>query len=182
MVIHLAADDHSEILSSEISKTVYSVDGSPFIQYEHPLDIFIKEKVYKLSHYSIDRVGNIESTHSTELVIDVSPPQSKHMVSGRYFREILSDATEIQLDSFDNLSGLAHIYYYFDSGEELIYNEAFTLKTFSHLNEGNHQLFYYSVDEVGNMEKTRTFTFFLDHSPPAASLMVLDASYLKDHT
>jgi hypothetical protein len=175
--ITLTAVDPSEIISSGVQKTNYSIDGSPFSQYNRPLDIFIREKIYKVSFFSIDEVGNIETTKTTEFYVDITPPMTKHIVSGRYFRETISGSTKIELDAFDNLSGLKNIYYYIDENDESIYKEVISSQNFAKIDEGNHILYFYSKDNVGNKERVKSFSFFLDHSPPNAQVIILNASY-----
>ena len=175
--IILSASDPSEIISSGVQKTNYSIDGSPFSKYNRPLDIFIREKIYKVSFFSLDKVGNIETTKNTEFYVDITPPMTKHIVSGRYFRETISGSTKIELDAFDNLSGLKSIYYYIDENDESIYKEVISSQKFAMIDEGNHILYYYSIDNVGNKERVKSFSFFLDHSPPNAQVLILNESF-----
>jgi hypothetical protein len=70
----------------------------------------------------------------------------------------------VNLESADNLSGVAATYYSVDGGVQLA-GTTVVLTT-----EGEHTLTYWSVDHAGNSEAHHTTTFKIDKTPPSAAI------------
>ncbi len=181
LVLELTARDAGKEKQSGVEALYYSIDGSGFVEYEEPIKLFFSEKVYRVSYYALDKVGNAEKVRSMEFSIDLAPPLTTHTVEGAFFGSTLSSQTTIELRSDDGLSGVAGIYYSFDNGTEQLYRRPLTAATLRNLPEGDHLLTYYAVDEVGNKETVRKLNFSLDHEPPAVSLRVRGEQHLANN-
>ncbi len=119
----------------------------------------------------INSVGNIEdsnATHST--TIDTAPPITSLDYSYPNFvvdtAIYVSENTTFTLNASDTISGVANTYYKVDSGSWTQYTAPFTL---SNLADGIHTLHYYSIDNLGNEESTKSFSLTMDNTEPTVS-------------
>lgn len=160
-----AQDEHAGVAAIYVS-----INGAEYSPYFGTYD-FSQEKAYHIAYYAVDNVGNSEKPRSVAFHVDLTPPVTRHQVTGLQQGSILTLSTRIELSSRDELSGLKYIYYYFDGEEDAPqpYSEALSI---AHLAEGTHTLHYFAVDNVGNTENPRAFEFYLDNSPPATELIV----------
>ncbi|MBT3232540.1 MAG: hypothetical protein HN356_06965 [Calditrichaeota bacterium] len=173
LIVDLEADDNRNGIRSGLQKILFSIDGSEFGLYQQPLDFFSREKVYKLLYNSVDSVGNTEEIHETEFIVDITSPKTKHVISGSYYGNTFSSRTIVTLSTSDNLCGTKNVFYHFDEEDQRSYNKPLSSTSFQNLSEGSHTLSYHSVDNVGNVEKTKSLTFILDHSPPGVVYTLL---------
>ena len=147
---------------SGVSEIYYSIDGEPYKKYKEPINIE-NEKVYKIKYYGVDNVGNAEDPKEAHLVLDLTPPKTSHKIDGDKHENIISGRSEITLISEDELSNIKQTYYSIDQGNPKPYNASIKAKYF---NEGEHEITYYSIDQVKNEEKEHTFKFYVDKTPP----------------
>ena len=158
-----------------VKQIYYSTDHVNFAPYRN-IDAS-KEGNYRLSYYTVDYVGNVETVKQKEFVVDLSPPATYHNVTGISKDEIISTSTKIYLTSSDSLSGLERIMYRFNDEPEKPYKLG-TMIPFVYLPDGSHILYYYAVDRVGNKEPEKTFAFSLDKSAPIMSADVLGDRFI----
>lgn len=155
---------------SGVDQIYYSVDGGEFSEFTNEIS-FSEEKEYTLHYYAIDNVGNAEEVQDMEFTIDTSPPKTEHVRIKVYSKNILSPITELFFNGSDNISGLKDVYYQFDEfNDPARYPDKHI--TINHLPDGEHTMFYYGIDHVGNMEKSNTFNFYLDNIPPVSRVEV----------
>ncbi|MBF0239726.1 MAG: hypothetical protein HQM12_18655, partial [SAR324 cluster bacterium] len=172
LVLKLLAKDGGDGIYSGVFKTMYSIDGSDFIPYTDPVQKFFNEKSYLVRYFSVDNVGNIEAVTSHEFTIDLAPPKTTHTIGAPFYGSVLSEHSMITLTSNDGVSGVKNIFYQFDDEPVKSYRNPFTGKSLRELKEGPHTLVYYAEDPVGNAEKTKKFSFSLDHTPPEVKFTV----------
>jgi hypothetical protein len=137
------------------------------------LNLFAREMAYDLRFYAVDKVGNAEAVRQENFTVDTTPPRSQHKIEGAFYGTQLSPQSIISLNSIDHLSGVKEIRFAFDENKKQKYIHQLTANSFNNLNEGEHTLSYSAVDNVGNTETERTFTFFYDPAPPTVSLQIL---------
>ena len=158
---------------SGVSEIFYSLNGSAYSPYSSNLS-YTKDGEYSFRFYSLDNVGNAETPQGFDFVLDLTKPSSKYSVTGDKTSEILSPRTIIQLEGKDGSSGVENVYFQIDSGKAVTFEEKISL---TDLSEGNHQLTYYSVDNVGNKENDRTYDFYLDRTAPEVVASVVGDQY-----
>ncbi len=147
---------------SSVEASYISVDGVPFKEYQDSL-YFGKQKRYNLRYYAVDRVGNAAIPVVQDFIVDLSPPQTTLVLEKPFEKTIVSPATQVMLSTSDELSGEGSIYYQFDQPSNFqVYTEPFLLD----LDEGEHVLYYYSEDAVGNADEVQAHPFYLDRTPP----------------
>jgi hypothetical protein len=119
---------------------------------------------YKLSVYTSRETTPID-TNTFQIVtlpkttITVTPdkPNGKN---GYYIT-----APKVTLTATSPIDANPIIYYYFDSGNPIIYNNTITVP------EGKHTLYFYAIDHQGNKEKPQTKTFLVDTTPPEITII-----------
>ena len=147
---------------SGVSEIYYSINGEPYKKYKDPINIE-KEKAYKIKYYGVDNVGNVEEPKEAHIVLDLTPPKTSHKIEGDKHENIISGRSEITLVPEDKLSNIKQTYYSLDNQKPKRYNTSIKAK---YLNEGEHSITYYSIDQVKNEEKENTFKFYVDKTPP----------------
>lgn len=108
-----------------------------------------------------DAAGN--SRVATDAVfVDLTAPAST--LSGMPIGDITADDVDLALSATDAGSGVAWIGYSIDGGPVRAYDSTFTISS-----DGTHTIEYAAVDEVGNVEATRTRTLVIDRTAPAGT-------------
>lgn len=158
--VRLTLDSYDAI--SGVENIYYSINKSEYKIYTDTLH-FKEEKEYLVKYYSVDNVGNVEEAREITIQPDFSEPQTQLNVDGDLYNDIISARSEIILEASDNISGVKYTYYTIDGGKKNLYK--YTLKG-KYLSEGEHSITYYSVDEVGNEEEKKTYSFYVDKSAP----------------
>lgn len=169
-------------LVSGFNQVFVSIDGSEFFTYASPLKIFSREKIYKCSYYAVDNVGNAEKVKNLQFTVDTTPPSTRREITGLKSGRILSSRSVISLSAEDNSSGVRGIYYGFDGNAPKPYRGAIGAARFKRLKDGEHRLVFYAVDNVGNKEKSRKISFYMDHGGPRVILKVKGDQYEEHNT
>ena len=162
----------SEDEVSGVDKIYYS-DGSAFKEYKEPI-VLDSEKDWNIKFYAVDNVGNVESAEtqnktSFAFAVDKSAPVTTLSVSGPNKDNILSPNARISISSEDGGSGVRKSFYIFDDGDENPYSGDLDLLN---MENGEHTIKFYSVDNVMNKEEVSSFTFFLDKIAPEVNFSV----------
>jgi hypothetical protein len=164
---------------SGVNKIYYSLDNEPYKEYTGEIEINVEYGKHVLKYYAIDNVGNIEDVESNTKTFytDSGDPQTFHNVTGINLDEnVIALNTKIYLTASDEGIGLKQTYYKFDEGPYIPYDgNAIPIKQ---LSEDHHTITYYSVDNVGNKENEKSFTFFLDKSAPILTSDVLGDRFI----
>jgi len=151
---------------SGVESTWYSLDSGYWTLYDVPFTVS-DEGEHTVEYYSFDNAGNQEEAKSVDFKIDKTPPVSGHEFEGVIGEEgwFVSDVT-VTLSAEDAMSGVNYTVYKVDNGIWTIYTEPFVVT-----NDGNHTLYYYSVDLAGNTEITKEVEFKIEHdtTPPVTT-------------
>ena len=161
---------------SGVKQIFSSLDKAEYSAYSKSLNLD-KEGDYQLKYYAIDNVGNTEKVNEYNFIVDTSSPVTYHNIIGIAQGNIISSTTKIYLSPNDSLSGIAQTFYYIDDGQKKPYTVNTTIP-FIYLEDGEHTLYYYSIDRVGNQEKEGSFTFYYDKSSPIMSADILGDRFI----
>jgi len=162
--------------TSGVKETYYSLNGAEFVPYSASLNVE-KEASYNLRYYSVDNVGNTEKPNVFLFALDLTSPESEHLVKNIHKGDILSPKATFELTSSDNLAGVATTYYQIDSGKERIYTgKVIPIATFR---DGEHTLSYYARDKVENTEVKKIYKFYLDKIPPEVKADIVGDQHKK---
>ncbi len=164
---------------SGVRKTYYSLDNEPYKEYTGEVKVNTETEEHVLKYYSVDNVGNTENvkTNTNTFSTDAGNPETFHNITGINLEEkIIASNTKIYLTASDDGIGMKATYYKFDEGPFIQYNgNSIPIKQ---LTEDHHTLTYYSEDNVGNKEKAKSYTFFMDKSAPILTSDVLGDRFI----
>lgn len=128
------------------------------------------------SYYAVDNVGNAEKLKTETFTVDLSAPDTYHNFVGISDEKIISTGSSIYLTTSDVLSGVASTSYHFDKEKPRAYVGGNI--PFQYLADGNHTIYYNSVDKVSNTEEEKSFSFYLDKTAPIMSADILGDKFL----
>lgn len=167
LTLELSAQDKL----SGLDQIYTSINGAPYQPYKSALS-FTAEMVYDISFYAVDKVGNVSVPQTTSFAIDLSAPTTRISVANSYTSKdgkvILSKMQNLSLIGQDSLSGVKETFYRLKSNEKFdLYKTAISLRNFQ---DGEYQISFYSVDNVGNQEAPKSFSFVIDNVSPVANV------------
>ena len=152
--------------ASGINRILYSTDGSDpnIIVYDSSVLVTLSiTGQYAVKYRGVDNAGNYEIIKESVLVqVDKSAPITSVVVvapdgtNGWYISSPL-----ITLNAQDPDSGIYKTFYKWDAGSFALYPGSLLIPS-----EGVHILYFYSIDNVGNIETINQYTFKLDTSIP----------------
>jgi len=166
---------------SGINKMYYSINNEPFKEYSQSIPL-TTEGNYSLKYYSVDNVGNIEKINEKQFVVDISAPITYYNITGISKHDtvnIISTSTIIYLEPTDKIVGVEKTFYKFDNGDFVSYN-GINIPV-QQLSEGEHTLYYYSIDKLQSKEKEQKFDFYLDKSAPIVATDVLGDRFIVNN-
>ena len=136
---------------SGVASTFYRVDGGAWKLYSSAPTVS-GEGSHTFDYNSTDRAGNAETTHTLSFKIDTVAPSTGPtlqgtLVNGTYY----AGPVNVTLTATDATSGVASTKYRVDGGSWLTYAEAVAVS-----GNGTHQFEYYSTDNAGNTEITKS--------------------------
>lgn len=167
LTLELSAKDKM----SGLDQIYASINGAPYKPYKNALS-FTAEMVYSISFYAVDNVGNVSVPQTTGFTIDLSAPVTRLNVANSYTAKdgkiTLSRMQNLSLISLDSLSGVKETFYRMKNSDKFdTYKSAISLRSFQ---DGEYQISFYSVDNVGNQESPKSFSFVIDNVSPVANV------------
>ncbi len=156
---------HATDTGSGVDKTYYKIDDSPWYIYTGPFEIS-EQGIHTLYYYSIDKVGNHESTHSKTIKIDYTPPQTTCHLDGTKSDDWYRTDVYVTLEATDNLAGVDKIMYKVDDGNWKEYTGEFVVTE-----DGEHIIRYYSIDLAGNVEEIKEKEIKIDKHTPYVEII-----------
>ncbi len=153
---------------SGVAATYYSVDGGPAQTYGVPFTISANG-THSVDYYSVDNAGNVETTQTSTVKIDSTPPTTSGGVSGPGSNGWYRNAV-LTLTAQDNVggSGIASTTYNLMPGGAV---QTYTGPV-SFSNDGAYTVAYGSTDVAGNAETRHLISFKVDSTPPSTTASV----------
>ncbi len=109
----------------------------------------------------------LAATTSARAIVDGTAPVTTRSLTGtRTYLYWYQSAVTVNLSAVDGMSGVARTFFSVDGAAFAVYAGNFTVST-----EGNHLVWYYSVDRVGNTEPRASVQFGVDVTPPSLKLL-----------
>ena len=170
--IHLLAKDEL----SGLDRVYFSINGEPFEEYQSEI-ILSTEAEYLLKYYSVDQVGNAEPVKSQKIILDLSAPATSFYYEGPAHDDIISSKTRIGLKSEDAIFSSSKIFYVLDENDTIHYKGLIEAGSMA---EGEHNIVFFSQDNLGNLEKSQSRTFFVDKTAPFITSDVLGDLYISN--
>jgi len=157
---------------SGVNRTLYKLGGEWNV-YNKSFNI-TAEGENELQYYSVDEAGNSEDIHSVVVKIDNIPPTTNFSVNGTLGDEgWYVSKVNVTFNASDPLSGIAFTKYKIDDGDWENYSNGVIVGS-----NGTHTVYFYSVDNAGNVEGEKNFTIKIDRKAPSVSLTVPKDGYL----
>jgi hypothetical protein len=134
-------------------QTYYKINGGGQNTYNGPVNLS-QEGIYNIEYYSVDTLGNTESTQSLVVKIDWTPPVTAGTATApRDINGLFRDNVTVGLNGTDNLSGV-------ESNQYSMNGTDFTTlagnnNTFLISGNGVFRALYRSQDVAGNLETNK---------------------------
>lgn len=143
---------------SKVAKTFYSINGS---EYAEGNNITLNhEGIHTVSYYTVDNAGNVEEVKSATVKLDKTAPTTSANTNDIWNKEDV----EVQLVATDEGSKVAKTFYSFD-GINYVEGNNFIVSE-----EGIHTIYFYSVDNAGNVETAKTTIVKVDKTLPVITM------------
>ncbi len=153
-------------------------------QYADPFFFDTEGVNYIRTHWAVDKktkktVPNVEILW--EVYADGLPPYTKIALldPNKYVAKntiYCSPELQIKLSSSDRTSGVKKIFYSIDSKDFQTYSQPIKLNS-----AGQHNIKYFAVDNVNNVEKTKKIQFILDLNPPITKAVITGVHLGRDN-
>lgn len=148
--------------TSGLEDTYFSINEQAYKKLTSQIELN-EEIIYKIKYYSVDNVGNAETPKSIYIKLDITNPTTMLSVEPDHYNDIVSSRSKITLESLDENSKIKKTVFAINGGTFYNYHKPIVI---SGLKEGEHNIAYYSIDNAGNKEIKKEYTFYLDKTPP----------------
>jgi hypothetical protein len=111
--------------------------------------------------FVVGEQGIILGTHTGGYPPDFTPPQTTCTLSGTMQDEVFVSDVTVTLNATDDFSGVAITQYKLDDGPWVTYEATPVLVT----ENGDYLLWFYSIDNAGNIEEEKFVAFTIQHPP-----------------
>ena len=161
VTVTLAATD----ATSGVAAVSYRLDAALWTEYTAPFSISA-EGTHALEYNATDVAGNIETTQTDTLNIDVTGPTTTATLTGTMGANGWYTSTvSVSLSATDAGSGAGPIRYRVDGDAWATYVAPFSIDT-----EGLHTVDYNATDALGNVEAVKTTTVEIDTVAPSTAV------------
>ncbi|MBI4655891.1 MAG: VCBS repeat-containing protein [Elusimicrobia bacterium] len=158
--------------ASGVAFTEFRIDPDTTTDFMFYTELFsILEGQRTIEYRSQDNAGNLEITKSTEIYVDGTAPATT--VTGNQLpvtSQWYTSPVSVTLISTDSLSGIASTYYLLEvrgqKSEIRNYTEPIVISS-----EGIYTIYYYSVDNVKNIETEKSVSFKIDLTSPVVAVV-----------
>lgn len=178
-VFNLTAVDDRQVVGDGkgvgVAETRFAVDSDTFTVFTGTFSI-LQEGARVVRFFSIDGVGNAESTGTAAVSVDLTPPITEVVFGSPTFRSpeglvFVSSNSLISFKAEDPLgggvaAGVAGTLFRVDGGTLAPFAQPFTLT------EGIHLIEFRSEDRLGHLEALKAVTVRVDATPPVTELAV----------
>ncbi|WP_409273948.1 OmpL47-type beta-barrel domain-containing protein [Neobacillus sp. SCS-31] len=142
-----------------VKSTFYSLNDGPITA---GTSILVTMEGYnKISYHSVDNAGNMEQVKTAYVWIDKTAPVTSISKIPDYAQSVT-----IELTGLDGLSNIGQTLYSIN-GSDFIEGTSFTVEK-----EGVNRIVYFSVDQAGNREDTKTAEVKIDKTAPITETSV----------
>ncbi len=155
--------------SSAVKNIWVKIDNQEPTPYQRPI-FFLREGPHTLSYYAEDNVGNKEREKSMTIYTVSTPPRTVATTQGTIVNtggvNFATRDFALKLEAKDNVVGLDRIEFRVDNEQD--YRTYYEPIRF--LESGLHKISYHAIDRAGNVEPSRTFSVFVQTTPPETTI------------
>lgn len=147
----------------------YKIGDKEPQEYNEPFYLKGNSGTLHIQTWAYDKVnnrasGSKSSTKRGASYVDLAGPELNYNYKGGFVKNrdtvIISPRTKIELSARDTESGLDHIAYSIDGGQQVTYDGSFSLNE-----PGFHKIFFTGYDKVGNTNQSEFFLMVDNTSP-----------------
>ncbi len=147
-----------------------SVDDEPFVAFTGPVD-FRTEGRHSLKYRVVNVFDQVLLQKEFNFYLDTSSPESMVQLPATV-REVggvhyLADTRGVSITSYDGLAGIRSVEMSLDQKNWTLYSAGQNF-----LEPGKHTVYFRAIDNVGNSEPTKSFTYVLSSQPPVTALKI----------
>lgn len=155
---------------SGMAHCYYRINGEAWSEYTNSFSLVGSDGNYLIEYYSIDHNGNEEDIKLLNVMLDTEAPDTEISYSPKFIDDegviFVSSISEFTIMCSDALSGVFNQYYSIDGVNFIEYTGPFTLSSDS----STVDIFYYSIDNLGNAETlVKQLTVIIDSSAPTSN-------------
>jgi hypothetical protein len=157
----------SEDRHSGVDAVYLSINNSAYKRLNGKMAIS-EENIYDVACFGADRVGNTSIPQTSRFVVDLTPPVSEAL-SDKGRDSIFTRSEGMIINAKDNLSGVKETFYRFNN--DISFTPYRNYVSLRKLDDGKHTIFFYSTDNVGNVEEIKSMTFSIDDKAPQPEMV-----------
>ena len=139
------------------------------------------EGVHIISCYAFDTMGNAELIPNMfTVIVDNSPPSTQLTLVGPQHGTApayITSGTMIRLTAYDTFAGVNRIGYKIDGSEWK--SDTSSIINISFESEETHTILFHAIDNLGNIEETKSISVFVDNTAPTITINIF---YSKEDT
>lgn len=145
-------------------------EGKTWIVYSSSFTID-QSGMVSVQYNGVDRVNNKGDIETINVFVDKTPPETTLIPSEPLYKDLYASLSTIYIfnakdpEVSGGASRIAKIKYQIDGGELMEYKNAFGLSP------GKHDIKYYAVDNVFNVENIRSFDVIVDTASPSTNVI-----------
>lgn len=174
---NLKIELNSSDKTSKVKNIYYSLNSQPYQIYNKTIEI-THEGQNTIKYFAVDNVGNAEKPTTKKFTFDITTPNSSIKITNANSNNtILSLNSKISIHTNEKNAGIKKIYYQIDNYPKVLYKNDSKI-SLEKLSDGQHTIKYYATDNVNNTEKIKTYTFYLDRTPPITVSDVLGDKFV----
>ena len=184
IVLPEVEDANSQCKANEWVGTFSEIDEQDAVQLGISEESSIARKPYIDNNSKNDWL--ISPVHTAGIPNDIIPPRTTISAGDPKYVDITLYArydTPFALTAVDDLVvagdgnglGVDNTYYNIDNNSPIIYSVSFAIP-----DEGEHQIYYYSDDIIGNIETPNTLSLTIDNTPPITAISIADTLYTEE--
>jgi hypothetical protein len=166
----------AEDVCSGVKEIHYKINGVETVSSINPVEFyFTSEGTKTLEFWAVDNSDNEETPHHFQIhKVDNTPPTTLIAYGTPFYNDWITSSTDITLTATDGgitPCGVKEIHYSYDAGTTW-YTTAGDEATFNipaSEPECQHEIQYYSVDNLGNIESTISTYIKLDNTAPTTT-------------
>jgi len=155
---------------SGVDAIYVSLDNGGFVPYTEPVSI-MEEGYHTASAYAVDNVGNRTEEFSIDGYVDNTPPNVTISVRNSFVevagKKFTNAGNIYTVSAEDEYVGIREILVSLDGSEFVTYTAPFRVQI-----PGAHTVQAKAVDRLGNESAPAELSFFVDITPPKASMGV----------
>jgi hypothetical protein len=161
-----------------VNYTQFRIDNGQWIDFSALFSIDTYE-CHNITYRSVDYLGNIENEKTLSIYVPKAPITTLIIGTPQYGTtpRYVNYSTQLSFSVIDYSGTGYDTNYYIDTSSPIIYVGPITVST-----EGPHTIYFYSTDDLGNIEDTKEFDIIVDNTSPQTDIATGEPNYISGDT